>query len=116
MMAESHRLRRLHVCEARHDASGMSECFFGEGLLQILQLKIERVDRISYPEAEVERDLIVARAGGMEAPRCLADQCGEARFYVHVNIFERARKGEFALLDFAADLVEALVDCLRVLA
>ena len=57
------------------------------------------------PEAEIECDLIVARARCVKPPRDWSDQLREPRFDVHMNIFERARKFECSRLDFTKDFV-----------
>ena len=58
-----------------------------------------RVDRVAHPEPEIGRDLIVARARGMQPPRRRPDQLGEPALDVHVNVFERALEVEFAGFD-----------------
>ena len=75
-----------------------------------IDLKDQRVDRVAHPKPEVERDLIVARAGGVQAPRGGADDLGEPGLDVHMDVFERARERERARLDFALDLGETLGD------
>ncbi len=74
----------------------------------------QRVDRVAHPEAEVDRDLVVARAGGVQPPGGGADDVGEPALDVHMDVFERAREGELARLDFALDLGETLGDGLGV--
>ena len=75
---------------------------------------IERVDRVAHPEAEVDRDLVVARAGGVQPAGGGADDLGEPALDVHMDVLERAREGEGARLDFALDLRETLGDGLGV--
>ena len=41
----------------------------------------------------------------MQPPGRIADELGQARLDVHVDVFERARKREGACLDFARDAV-----------
>ena len=105
MMAEGHRLRRLQMGEAGHHGAGVLKRLFGERQLQIGELRVERVDRVAHPEPEIERDLVVARARGMQPPGGGADQIGEALLDIHMNVFERAREGESSGLDFGANLV-----------
>jgi len=69
------------------------------------QLTVERVYGIANPETEIERDLIVARARRVKPPRHGSDQLREARFDIHMNIFEGARKFECSRLDFTGDFV-----------
>ena len=105
MVTEGNRLRRLQMREARHHACRMGKRLLGERQLQRAQLLIQRINGIANPEAEIERDLVVARARRVKPPRHRADQLGEARFDIHMNIFERPRKFERTRLDFAGDFV-----------
>ncbi len=69
MMTEGDRLRRLQMGKPRHHACRMGERLFGKRPLQAAQLLIERVDGVANPEAEIERDLIVARTRRVQPPR-----------------------------------------------
>ena len=84
----------------------MRERCLGQRELQIAKLTVELVDSVAHPEPEIDSDLIVARAGGVQSARGGADDFGEARFDVHVNVFQRARKIEAAAFDLASNLVE----------
>ena len=114
VMAEGDRLGRLQMGEARHHHVGASSARVAERPLQAGDLEDERVDRVAHPEAEVDRDLVVARTRGVQAPGGRTDDLGEAALDVHMDVFERAREGEGPRLDFALDLVETLGDGLRV--
>ena len=74
----------------------------------------DRVDRVAHPEAEIDGDLVVARARGVQPPGRRADDLGEAAFDVHMDVFERARERKRSRLDFAFDLGETLGDRLGV--
>ncbi len=52
----------------------------------------DRVDRVAHPEAEIDGDLVVARARGVKAPGRRADDLGEPAFDVHMDVLERSRK------------------------
>src|SRR3984893_17566282 len=106
MMTEGDRLRRLQMGKPRHHACRMGERLFGKRRLQAVQLLIERADGVANPEAEIERDLIVARARGVRTPRRRgSDYLSKPSLDIHMNIFERARKIERSRLDFAGDFV-----------
>src|SRR3546814_15449795 len=62
--------------------------------LTSLQRRVDRIDLVAHPQAEIRRHLIVARTRGMQPPRGSPDQLGEARFHVHVDVFELAPEGE----------------------
>ena len=115
MMAERDGLRGLQVRKARHHHVGARERALGERPLQVGDLAVERVDGVAHPELEIGRDLVVARARGVQAPGRRADQRAEPAFDVHVHVLEGARKFEFAGLDFAFDFVQTLRDGGRVL-
>ena len=64
VVAQRHRLRRLEVGEAGHDAVGV---FLGAILQRTPERRQRRqrlVDRVAHPQAEVGRDLVVAAARG----------------------------------------------------
>ncbi len=114
MMAESDRLRRLQMGEARHDHGRAIERAAAQRALQPGDLEQDRVDRVAHPEPEVDGDLIVARARGVQPPRCGANDFLKPAFYVHMDVFERARERKRPRLDFAFDLGETFGDGLGV--
>ncbi len=105
VVPEGHRLGRLQVGVARHDRIGVRLGLVDQRGLQVRHSRVELVDGVAHPEAEVGRDLIVARAGGVQTAGRLARDLLEARFDIHMNVLERARKVELAMLDFAGDSV-----------
>ena len=69
------------------------------------------VDRVADEQLEVGRDLVVARARGVQPARRLADQLGQAVLDMHVDVFERRILGQLARPRYsAATCGEALVD------
>ena len=105
MMAEGDRLRALKVGEARHGEAGMGEGLVGEGGLQRGQRRVDAVQPVADEELEVERDLVIARAGRVQAAGGIADQLLQPRLDVEMDVLERAREGEAALLDLSQDRV-----------
>ena len=116
VMPEGNRLGALQMREARHHGVGMFGGLRRQRHLQGMQLAVDVVDGVAHPEAEIRRHLVVAGAGGVQPSGGLADQLGEARFHVHVDVFQRARKFEAALRDFRRDKVQARDDLRGVLA
>ena len=114
MMAEGDRLRRLQMGEAGHDHGRAVQRTRGERALQLGDLGQHGVDRVAHPEAEIDGDLVVARARGVQPPGRRADDLGQAAFDVHMDVFERARERKRSCLDFASDLGETLGDRLGV--
>ena len=63
----------------------------------------------------VERDLVVARTGGVQAAGSAgADDLGQTRFDVGVDVFEFVIDLESALFDLGFDLIEAFEDAGRI--
>ena len=109
-MAERHRLRDLQMGKAGHDAARM---FFGARQQRRLDRAKARVDplaRGARPQAEIGRDLIVARARGVEASGGFTDQFLEPRFDGHVDVFEREVDGDAIGGKFIRDLRQPTVD------
>ncbi len=114
MMAEGDRLGRLQMGEAGHRHAGALERARGQRALQLGDPRDQRVDRVAHPEAEIDRDLVVARARGMQTPSGGADDLGEPALHVHMDVLERARELEAPRLDFALDLSKTPRDGLGV--
>ena len=87
VMAEGHRLGDLQMRVAGHHCVGFRLGPIDQRLLQVAHREVEAVDRAAHPQPEIGRDLVVARARGMQAPRRRADQLGEPRLDVHVDVF-----------------------------
>ena len=66
------------------------------------------------PEAEVDRHLVVARAGGVQAAGVGADQFGQPRLDIHMDVLQLAGEGELAVLDLLQDHRQASGDPLLV--
>ena len=115
VMREQDRLGRLDVGRAGQDRGPLAFGKVDQRALECEQCEIEVVDRPTRPEAQVRRDLVVARAPGVESSRQRPDLLDEGRLNVHVDVleggvpFERpgrrvAREGQQAVGQ-AADLV-----------
>src|SRR3546814_7891177 len=94
MMAERHRLRDLKMREARHDAAGMFVGARQQSGLNRPQPRVDARARGAHPQAEVGRDLVVARTRGVEAAGGFADQLLEPCLDGHVDVFERQIRSE----------------------
>ncbi len=109
-MAQCHRLRDLEMGEARNHARGM---LFGprqQRVLQRAERGIGQIDRVAHPQAEIGRDLVVARARGVEPPRRRADHFGEPVLHRHVDVLERDVLRNAPHVVFEAKLVERKAD------
>ncbi len=75
----------------------------------------DAVDCVAHPQAEVGGDLVVARARGVQPARRVADQLGQPRLDIHMDVFEGGAELELAGVDLRLDLVEPGDDRVAVL-
>ena len=115
MMAEGHRLGRLHMGEARHDGVDMLLGLREQRALQRQQALIGAFAGGAHPKPEIRHHLVVARARGVQPPGRRADDLGQPRLDVQMNVFQFALEDEVAVGDFLFDLVQALEDGLGVI-
>ena len=104
VMAERDGLGDLQVREARHDRVGVLFREVEQRAAQVVQQAADAVDLAAQPQADVGRDLVVTRAAGVQALAGVADQRGQARLDVQVDVFQVELPFEFAALDFTLDL------------
>ncbi len=112
MVAEGDGLRHLKMGKARHGVGGMLQRARGERAHERRDLTADAVNGVAYPEAEIGRHLIIARARRVQPLAGLADALGKARFDIHVNIFKVLREGEIPGLDIAGDPMQPVTDFL----
>ena len=105
VMAERHRLGDLQMGKAGHHRIGMRFGLVEQRRLQVTHRRVDAVDRAAHPEAEIGRDLVVARARGVQPPGGRADQLGEPRLDIEVDVLVLLAEHEPAALDLAADLL-----------
>ncbi len=105
-MAESDRLRRLHVGEARHDDGSVLDRLLRERKLKARDLAVEVVDGAANVKPEIGSDLVVARPRRMKLARDRADQLLQPRFHRHVDVFILAPELEASTFDLFAHGVE----------
>ena len=83
--------------------------------LQVAQHQLELVDRVAHPQAHIERDLVVARARGVQPPAGRPDDVGQPLLDVEVDVLELGRELELAALDLGLDLGQPALDGAAVL-
>lgn len=110
VMPERHRLRHLQMREAGHDGVRVLLRHVDEREAQVLQQVADAIDLAAQPQADIGRDLIVARAARVQPFARIADQRGEPRLDVQVHVFEIQLPFELAALDLALDLRHAALD------
>jgi hypothetical protein len=100
--------------ETGHDSAGMFHRPRRQRMLERGECAICLVDDVADIEAEIGRDLVVARSRGVQPSGRRSDQFGKPALDVHMDVFERALEVESALADLRQDGVEALGDVLRI--
>ncbi len=108
VMAEGDGLRGLEMGETRHDCCRVFFRALQKRFDQVFEGGCGFFQFLLHPETEIDGHLVIARTGGVEAPGGRADQFRQPRLDVHVNVFELAREGEFALFYFLADGFQAI--------
>src|SRR5690242_7150829 len=98
MVTESHRLPDLKMGEAGHDRGAVLFRLCDQRCLKRHDLAVEPVDRVTYPQPEVRRDLIVARARSVQPPRWRADHLGKPRLDIEMDILMLDAEGKFPAL------------------
>ena len=110
-MAEAHRLRHLQVGEAGHDRLGVLRRRARPARAAAAPSSArDRVDLVAQPQAHVGRDLVVARAAGVQALAGVADELRQARLDVQVHVLEVELPLELAGFDLLGDLRQAALD------
>ena len=109
-MAEGYRLGDLQMREAGHCGGGFLFGQVNQRAAESLDQGQNVVDRIAQIEADVGRDLVVARAPCMQALAGVADEGGQALFDIEVYVFQVERPVELARFDFFRDDRHAALD------
>ena len=85
LMGQSHGLGPLQVRIARQDRVDVLPCPFEEDCPQLEQCALARQADVAQEEREVRRDLVVARATGVELARHGPQMLPQARLDIHVD-------------------------------
>ena len=109
MVREVNGLGALQVGVAGNKDLGIFLAERDEGALQPGDFAEQRSDFVAQPEPDVKRDLVVARAGGVQL-RAGGDALRQLGLDVHVDILEFELPLEFAGLDFERNFVQPARD------
>jgi hypothetical protein len=109
-MAEGHRLGDLEMREARHRGGGMPVGEVDERALQFPRERVDLVARRAHVEPHVGRDLIVARARGVQPLARVADERDEPPLDVEMDVLGFQRPLELARAELVADRRHAALD------
>ena len=99
------RLRALQMRVAGNDDIHVLFAQLNQGALERAKFPGDLQDFLSQPEPQIQRDLIVARAPGMQL-RARGHAARQLRFEVHVDVFQLPPPAEFSGLDFSGDAVQ----------
>ena len=110
MVPEGHRLRRLHVREARHHGRRVFLGPLQERRDQPFQRLRHAKALVLDPQAEIHGHLVVARARRVQPSCRRPDQLGQPRLDIHVDVLELFRELELARLDLGKDRRQPLGD------
>ena len=105
MMPEGDRLGDLQMGEAGHYRLGMRVGLVEQRGLDLLHRRVDALYRAADPEPEIGRDLVVARARGVQPPSRRPDQLGETRFDVQVDVLIGLAEREGAGVDLLPNLL-----------
>ena len=114
MVTEGHRLGRLQVGETGKDGIGFFLGPVEQTADQRRKASVHAVDGVPHPEPEIGRDLVIARAPGVQPPGGFADDFLEPSLDVHMDVFELSPECEKTLSDLFGYRGEAVVDGRRV--
>ena len=109
-MAEGDGLGGLQMRKAGHDGGGMFQRLLRQRLLQSGQGQFQVPRRFAYIKPKIHRHLIIARTRRVQTPGSRPDEILQARFHVHMDIFQSPRELEFARPDFHLDLIKSFQD------
>ena len=87
------------MSEARHYGRGVLDRAINQRALVTGEGAIDLVDGVAYPQSKIGRDLVVARARGVQAPGGRPDHLGEPALDIHMDVLERALEREGPAFD-----------------
>src|SRR5262245_38716478 len=93
---------------SRHDHVQMALCEANQGALELQDVVENGTNLVAQVEPHVQRNLIVATAGGMELAADGANRLDQAPLDVHVDVLPVHIKRERAALDFRLDRLQAV--------
>src|SRR5205814_8478815 len=110
VMREGYHLSSLQMGVAGHDGLDLVLCAFDERASKIGDRIVERREAVDGEEAQVECDLVVPAASGVQLSGDLADDVAQPPLDDAVDVFEIARPSERFLLHLLNDPLEATFD------
>ena len=99
MVRQQDGLRVLHVGETGHDRALVFVGLLHQRGLKRADLLHQVVDLVAQIQPDVERDLVVAAAGGVNTRALGAERFGQRRLDVHVDVFQLDLELHFAFGD-----------------
>ena len=112
MMTEGDGLCALQMGVAGHHGVGVFLRLIAQHVKQLLDLLNERSTFLAQRQAHIERNLIVAAAGGVQALAGVADAGGQFALHKGVDVFGVRVDEQGAACDIGFDLLETGADLL----
>ena len=96
MVAPGHGLGGLQMGEPGHDPVRPGIGLRQEGAHQRRDPGDRGIALVPHPQPEIDCDLVISAARGVQPPGGFADQLFQARLYIHVDVFQIGAKQEGA--------------------
>lgn len=103
-MGRKYRLGPLQMGVGRDDHPFVSVAATDKRDLKRFQQPVDSVNRISYPQSQIGRDLIVATSPRMEFATNIANSVNQRLFNIHMNIFKFFTDLERSVVQLPVDL------------
>ena len=87
--------------------SACASAFRASASCKACQRRVEGIERVAHIQAEIQRDLVVARARRVQTAAGGSDQLGQPALDVEVDVLELGREDEASALDLGQHLVQA---------
>ena len=107
------RLRTLQMGVARHDRIQIFAALFDQRLHECADHGDDLLDLLFHIHTHIKRNLIVARAAGVQTLARVADALGQQLLDVHVDVLVVERELHLAVFDVFQNILQALDDLFR---
>ena len=115
MLRQAHRLRGLHMCAPGQQHAAILFSAPGKHRCKAAGKTNPFAQAVRNIQTEIEADLVIAAAPGMQLLAHIAHDLGEPALDVHVHVFQLPLPGEGTGFDLRAHLVEPVDEPLRLL-
>ena len=88
------------MCKAGHHPIGPDGRLRQKRAHQRLDPRHRRITLVAHPQPEIQRHLIIARPGRVQAACGRADDLFQPRLHIHVDVFQIDGKSELSCFNF----------------